>query len=325
MKSFTLQNSNGMEVEVLDYGGIVKRIVVPDRNGVRGDVVLGFDDPNDYAQANPAYFGALIGRFANRIARARFMIDGKEYSVPSNDGRNALHGGMRGFDKVYWKVDELEPSRRLRLSYMSSDMEEGYPGNLNVQVEYLLNDDGELILRYSATTDEPTPLNLTHHSYFNLSGVPGTDILDHEIQIAADRFTPADDECIPTGELQPVHGPFDLRTRTRIGAHINEIKDGYNQNYVLNTPGEKNIVARVWHPASGRKLEVLTTEPGLQFYSGYFVDVHGKDGRKYERYAGLALEAQHFPDSLHYPQFPNTVLRPGETYRQTTTYRFGVY
>jgi len=330
---YTLVNSNGMKVKITNYGGIVVSLEVPDRNGKWADVVLGYDRLEDYIQNNP-YFGCIIGRYGNRIAKGQFTLDGKKYQLACNNFPNHLHGGKVGFDKVLWNaepfVDEKGP--KLRLTYKSPDGEEGYPGNLDVTVVYTLTEDNGLLIEYTATTDQPTIVNLTNHSYFNLSGMESKTILDHVLWMDADRFTPVDSTLIPTGELRSVSGtPLDFRKPTKIGERIGsedmQIRygQGYDHNYVLN--GEMNtfrLVATVVDPFSGRKMEVWTTEPGLQFYSGNFLDgsIKGKRGIVYGHRSGFCLETQHFPDSPNHPEFPSTVLRPGEVYKTKTMYRF---
>ena len=327
---YTLSNNKGAEVGICNYGGLVIFLKVPDRQGRLGDVVLGYDALADYLKDSP-YFGALIGRYGNRIAKGKFTLDGKEYTLAVNNGPNALHGGRKGFDKVVWETRLLAslegPSLELR--YVSKDGEEGYPGNLSVMTVYTLTEDNALRIEYTATTDKPTVVNLTHHSYFNLAG--GGDILSHQVMLPADKFTPVDNTLIPTGELRPVDGtPFDFRKATTIGARIGQddeqlkFGNGYDHNWVINKPmGQLGLMARVSEPSSGRVMEVWSTEPGLQFYSGNFLDgkVVGKSGKAYGRRGALCLEAQHFPDSPNQPGFPPVVLRPGQTYRQTTVYR----
>lgn len=329
--AFTLKNTNGIEVQVITYGGIITSIKAPDRNGAIDDIVLGFDSIDGYVKGHP-FFGAIIGRYGNRIARGRFTIDRQEYTLATNNGPNHLHGGVRGFDKHVWQADILTENS-LRLSRVSPDGEEGYPGNLQVEVIYSLTNYNELIVDYSATTDLPTHVNLTQHSYFNLAG-GGADILGHELMIDADRYTPVNGELIPTGELAPVAGtPFDFRKPTAIGARINaphpQIKNGqgYDHNFVLNREGTAlELAARVVEPSSGRTMEVATTEPGLQFYAGNFLDgtIEGKGGTKYGRRSGFCLETQHFPDTPNQPEFPSTLLRPGSTYTSRTVFKFGV-
>ncbi|MCC6342626.1 MAG: galactose mutarotase [Bryobacterales bacterium] len=328
---YTLTNSNGVETSITNYGGRVVTLKVPDRAGKFADVVLGFDSLDPYLGNSP-YFGALIGRYGNRIGKARFTLDGKEYKLAANNGPNALHGGVVGFDKVPWKGEEgtgEEPS--LKLTYLSKDGEEGYPGNLSVTVVYTLTDRNELRIDYEAATDKDTVLNLTNHSYFNLAGEGVGDILGHEIMINADRFTPIDSGLIPTGELKPVKGtPFDFTKSTAIGARINDrdqqiqFGKGYDHNFVLNGGGGLALAARVVEPHSGRIMEVLTTQPGVQFYTGNFLDgsVKGKGGKAYPYRSAFCLETQHFPDSPNKPGFPSVVLKPGEKFTSTTVYRF---
>ena len=314
---YTLTNNNGVEVSITNYGGTVTSIKVPDRNGVFGDIVLGYDTIEEYMR-NPRYLGALIGRYANRIAGGRFSLNGVEYQLAqNNNGANHLHGGVRGFDKRIWKVSETPAS--LHFEYFSPDGEENYPGNLTVAVDYSLNDQNELRIEYHATTDKDTIINLTNHSYFNLAG-HGT-ILDHELTLQADSFTPVSDELIPTGEIRAVDGTrMDFRTPRVIS------EGGYDHNFVLNDwqLGSVRSVAKLREPKSGRVMEVFTTQPGIQFYSGNFLDgsLIGKGGVAYEKYAALCLETQHFPDSPNQPNFPSTVLRTGETYNETTIYKF---
>jgi aldose 1-epimerase len=330
---FTLKNSQGAEARILNYGGLVISLKVPDRNGNLGDVVLGYDNLQGYLKDTP-YFGALIGRYGNRIAKGRFTLNGREYKLAVNNGPNALHGGLKGFDKVIWTprllVSMEGPSLELR--YLSKDGEEGYPGNLNVRAVYTLTEDNGLKLEFTATTDKDTVVNLTQHSYFNLAG--RGDILDHVVMIPADRFTPVDSTLIPTGELKPVEGtPFDFRKPTKIGARIKQPDEqlkygnGYDHNWVINKkPGAYTLVARVSEATSGRVLEVFSTEPGLQFYTGNFLDgsITGKYGWNYKFRSGFCMEPQHFPDSPNQPQFPSVVLKPGQTYQHTMMYKFSV-
>jgi len=327
---YTLKNSRGTTVKITPWGGVVTTIIVPDRNGTMGDVALGFDALAGYTDAVP-YFGALIGRYGNRIAKGAFALDGTVYTLPVNNGANHLHGGPRGFDKVLWTAGPVQPGKpSLTLTYVSKDGEAGYPGNLTATVIYTLTEADELEIDYTAITDKKTAVNLTNHTYFNLAGVG--DILAHEVQIDADRYTPVDDGLIPTGELAPVDNtPFDFRTPTAIGARINDedvqIKrgNGYDHNWVLNgAMGSMRKVAAVFEPLSGRVLEVLTTEPGLQFYTGNFLDgtLTGKAGQVYGFRSGFCMETQHYPDSPNQPAFPSTVLNPGETYKTRTIYKF---
>ncbi len=326
---FTLKNKHDMTVKIINFGGIVTSLLVPDKTGKLDDVVLGFDNLADYLAEHP-YFGALIGRYANRIAKGRFVLNGKEYQLALNDGKNHLHGGNIGFNKVVWDAVEFcnAEGAGVELNYLSKDGEENYPGNLSTTVRYLLNDQNELVIKYLATTDQPTIVNLTHHGYFNLKGEGCGDILDHEIMINADRYTAVDEELIPTGELIPVDNtPLDFTTWQPIGARIKKLPGGYDHNYVLNRKGpELTLAASVREPKSGRVMTVYTTEPGMQFYTGNFLDgtLTGKRGVKYGKHSGFCLETQHFPDSPNHPAFPSTVLNPGEVYQQTTIYQFTI-
>ena len=327
---YTLKNAKGMEADISTYGGVVVALKVPDRSGKLGDVVLGFDDFKGYL-IPPPYFGAIIGRYGNRIAHARFTLDGVEYKLAKNDGDNSLHGGTRGFDKVLWKAQQ-GPGNSLELTYLSKDGEEGYPGNLSVKVVYTVTDNNELKIDYTATTDKDTVLNLTNHSYFNLKGEGNGNILGHEVMINADKFTPIDKGLIPTGELRSVAGtPFDFRQPHTIGERINEnneqlvLAHGYDDNFILNRTGPGlSLAARVTEPSTGRVMEVLTTQPALQFYTGNFLDgtIHGNGGKVYGRRSAFCMETQHYPDSPNQPSFPSTELKPGETYHETTVYRF---
>ena len=315
---YTLSNAFGFEVSITDYGGAITSLKAPDRHGTFGDIVLGFNTLDEYVN-NPRYFGALIGRHANRIANGKFSLNGVEYQLPKNNGANHLHGGFKGFDKQVW--NGREDGNSLHLSYFSKDREENYPGNLEALVDFTLLDN-ELRLDYHATTDRDTIVNLTNHSYFNLRGV-GT-ILEHELTLNAESFTPVTEDLIPTGEIRAVAGtPMDFRKGKAIGSDIHH--GGYDHNFVLNNwDGSLKFAARLYEPVSGRVLEILTTDAGMQFYSGNFLDgsLTGKNGVVYEKYAGLCLEPQHFPDAPNHPNFPSTVLRPGEAYHQTTVYRF---
>jgi aldose 1-epimerase len=331
---YTLTNSRGVEARIITYGGIVVSLKVPDRNGKLTDVVLGFDTLDEYVSKNSPYFGALIGRYGNRIANARFSLDGKEYTLAKNDGANHIHGGIKGFDKVVWKARELKTNNHvgLRLTYLSKDGEEGYPGNLSVTVDYTLTDNNELEIDYSASTDKDTVVNLTSHSYFNLAGAGTGNILGHEAMINADRFTPVVKGLIPTGELRSVKGtPLDFTVPTAIGARIDQEYDqlvlarGYDHNWVLNKSGNSlSLAARVYEPTTGRVMEVYTTEPGLQFYTGNFLDGSniGKGGKPYLKRYAFCLETQHFPNSPNEPKFPTTELKPGQKYAQKTVYKF---
>lgn len=328
----SLRNDNGMEVRILARGGILQALTAPDRHGNYADVLLGFDNADAYRGKHP-YFGALVGRYANRIGNSRIDIDGNCYQLTPGKGGHHLHGGAKGFDKVCWTFDDsTATSRLLRLSHVSPDGDEGYPGELSVQVVYALNDDDEFSIRYVATTSKPTVVNLSNHAYFNLAGTGGRDILDHVVTLNADRFTPVDSDMIPTGELRSVSGtPMDLRHPTRIRSRVNDDDRqllfglGFDHNWALNRRGDGlELAARISEPDSGRILEVLTTEPGVQFYTGNRLDgsIVGKGGVAYESRAGLCVETQHFPDSPNHPEFPSTILRPGQTFDSTTVYRF---
>lgn len=323
---YTLTNSNGIEVKIINYGGIITSLYIPDRTGNTENIVLGFDDLDSYLGGHP-YFGALIGRYGNRIANGRFELDGTEYQLTSNDGNNHLHGGEKGFDKVLWDP-EMVNDRSLRLTYLSPDGEEGYPGNLEVSVTYSLTDDDELIIDYEAETDMATPVNLTAHSYFNLTGNFSEAILGHRLKLHAASYTPVDGELIPTGEIESVEEtPFDFRDFRIIGDRISEAEGGYDHNFVLDDMSDElKIAAELHDPASGRKLSVYTTEPGIQFYSGNFLDgsLTNPEGIPFEQNAGLCLEPQHFPNSPNEPEFPSTILRPEDTYQSRTVYAFTV-
>jgi len=335
--AFTMTNARGLEMRVLDYGGIIVSLRTPDRAGNLADIVLGFDDLQGYVKSSP-YFGAITGRYANRIAKGRFTLDGTTYKLAVNNGPNALHGGLKGFDKVVWQTEPSVDSSgvRLVLRYTSDDGEEGYPGTLRATVAYTLSDSNQLAVEYEATTNKPTPVNLTQHTYFNLAGEGSGPVLGHVVTINADRYTPIDSTSIPTGELPSVAGtPFDFRSPTPIGARIDqrdpqlENGRGYDHNFVLNRPQGSSAVVHAAHvvePASGRTLDVFTTEPGVQFYTGNFLDgkVVGKNGHAYPFRGGFCLETQHFPDSPNQPKFPSTILRPGDTYRSRTVFTFGV-
>ncbi len=325
---YILKNENGMVVKITNYGGIVTSILAPDKIGKFDDVVLGYDNLNGYLKETP-YFGAIVGRYGNRIAKGSFTIDGKKYSLAINNGPNSLHGGIKGFDKVVWDAEKFETKDGvgIKLHYLSKDNEEGYPGNLDVYVTYTLSNENELKINYLATTDQPTPVNLTHHSYFNLAGTSGRDILGQTLFIDADKYTVVDENLIPIGELRDVTGsPMDFRKPTSVGGRINDVEGGYDHNYVLNNNGQIAKVAELFDSVSGRLMDVSTTEPGMQFYSGNFLDgsITGKKGIVYNKHFGLCLETQHFPDSPNHPEFPNVILKPGENYTQTTVYKFGV-
>ncbi len=330
----TLRNGKGIEITVLTYGGIIQTLKTPDRTGAIDDIVMGHDAVAGY-EANSPYFGSLIGRVGNRIANGKFSLDGQTYTLAVNNGVNHLHGGIKGWDKVVWKADPFNDrtGTGVRLEYTSQDGEEGYPGKVTAHVVYTLTAENTLVVDYHATTDKPTVINLTQHSYFNLGGAKTTDILGHELEIVADKYTPVDSGLIPTGELAPVEGtPFDFRTATTIGARIDtknqqlEYGKGYDHNYVLTRQGDGlQRAARVYEPITGRTLEVATTEPGLQLYTGNFLDgtITGKGGRRYPHRSGFCLETQHFPDSPNKPSFPSITLRPGQDYRSQTVFTFG--
>jgi aldose 1-epimerase len=332
---YTLTNSNGMEVRAMTYGGIIVSMRVPDKDGKIADVVLGHDKVDGYL-VNPPYFGAIVGRYANRIANGTFTLDGVKYTLAKNDGPNSLHGGTVGFNKVIWEAREFKNTKGVGVSfsYLSKDGEEGYPGNLKVKVTYTLTDNNQLILDYEATTDKATPINFSQHSYFNLAGEGSGDILGHEVMLNADRFTPVDKTLIPTGELRAVQGtPLDFTKSTKIGAHINDsyeqlaVGRGYDHNFVLNRKGAGlELAARAYEPTSGRVLEVYTTEPAVQFYSGNFLDgsITGKHGHVYKLRNGFCLETQHYPDSPNHPDFPSTILKPGTTFHSETIFKFSV-
>ena len=330
VNQYTLKNSKGMVVKILNYGGIVTDIMVPDKNGVMGDVVLGYDSLSGYTQTGNPYFGALIGRYGNRIANARFSLDGKTYQLAANNNGNTLHGGTKGFDKVIWKADQKD-GNTLELNYTSKDGEEGYPGTLQAKVVYTVTDDNELKLEYTATTDKPTPINLTNHTYFNLSAGNAPTIENQELMLNAAKYTIVNDKLIPTGALPDVKGtPMDFTTPKKIGRDLSKVPGaapgGYDHNYVLNKSGNGlTQAATAYDSASGRYLEMFTTEPGVQFYSGNFLDGTLKStrgGAIYNKHAAFCLEAQHFPDSPNQPSFPSAILKPGDTYHQTTVYKF---
>jgi aldose 1-epimerase len=328
---YILTNRRGMKAKVMTYGAILTELYAPDRDGKMADVVLGFSNLKGYLQGHP-YFGATVGRVANRIAKGRFTLKGKEYRLKINNGPNALHGGLKGFDKVVWSAKPLKEKNGagVRFTYRSPDGEESYPGNLTATVTYTLTNKNELKIDYTATTDQDTPVNLTNHSYFNLAGAKsGKDILGHVLMLAADRYTPTDRTLIPTGKIKPVKGtPLDFTKPTAIGARIGKLKGdpgGYDHNMVLRRKGKGlELAARVTEPNSGRVMEMYTTEPGVQFYTGNFLDgkVKGKGGVAYQKHFGFCLEAQHYPDSVNHPEFPSIILKPGKTYRQTTVYKF---
>ena len=330
---YTLTNSKGMEVRAMTYGGIIVSLRVPDKTGKLDDVVLGHDALDGYL-VNPPYFGVIVGRYANRIGNATFTLDGVKYTLAKNDGPNSLHGGVNGFNKQVWEAKPFKDASGVGVafSYLSKDGEEGYPGNLKVKVSYVLTDENQLVIDYEATTDKATPLNLSQHSYFNLAGEGSGDILGHHLMLNADRFTPVDKTLIPTGEIRPVQGtPLDFTQPTAIGARINDnyeqlvVGRGYDHNFVINRKEDGLILAaRVHEPTSGRVLEVFTTEPAVQFYSGNFLDgtITGKHGHVYKQRNGFCLETQHYPDSPNHPDFPSTILRPGATFHSQTVFKF---
>lgn len=331
---YTLTNTNKVEMKISTYGGIVTSFKLPDRNGKLADVVLGYNNLEGYVEENP-YFGSIIGRYGNRIGNAKFSLDGQEYTLAQNDGANTLHGGFKGFDKAVWDAQQITgpDSVSLKLHYLSKDGEEGFPGNVDVKVTYTLTYDYTFRVDYEAKTDKPTVVNFTHHSYWNFAGEGSGDILKHELMLNADAYTPVDKGLIPTGEIVSVEGtPMDFRTPKAIGVRIDsdyeqlKFARGYDHNWVLNKParGELSLAATVYEPKSGRFMEILTTEPGIQFYSGNFLDgsIVGKSGKAYEFRSGFCLETQHYPDSPNKPDFPSTALRPGETYKSTTIHRF---
>ncbi|WP_435357954.1 aldose epimerase family protein [Emticicia sp. SJ17W-69] len=332
---FTLRNSRGMEAQITNYGGIITSLTAPDKNGKYENITLGCETLNDYLKGVP-FFGALIGRFGNRIAKGKFTLEGKEYTLAKNNGPNALHGGKKGFDKVLWKATPLNGEEpQLKLNYTSVDGEEGYPGNLNIEVIYTLKKDNSLQINYKATTDKTTVVNLTNHTYFNLTANVNKEILDHEVTILADKLVPVDRTLIPTGELTAVTGtPFDFLTAHKIGERINDANDlqikygkGYDHCWVFTDSSNKlKKVALVYEATTGRKMEVFTTEPAIQFYSGNFLDGSAitKGGIPAKFRSGFCLETQHYPDSPNKPNFPSTVLKPGETYQTTTIYKFSV-
>jgi len=333
---YTLRNSKGAEACIMTYGGIVQKLVMPDKNGKMEDIVLGFDSLDGYTGTNDPYFGALIGRYGNRIGGAQFTLEGKTYTLAKNNNGNTLHGGIKGFDKVIWTA---KPSvgiagPQLTLAYVSLDGEEGFPGNLEVSAIYTLTENNELKLEFTAHTDKPTVVNLTHHSYFNLAGQGNGDILNHVVYINSDKTTPVDSGLIPTGAFADVTGtPFDFRKPTTIGARINDpdpilqYGPGYDHNWIINKPlGQFGLQARVVEPTSGRVMEVWSDQPGLQFYAGNFLDgsITGKDGKVYQKHYAFCMEPQHYPDSPNKPLFPTTELKPGETYHNTIVYKFSV-
>ena len=326
---YTLTNAHGMTARITNYGAILVSLTAPDKTGKFADVTLGFDSLDGYLAGSP-YFGATVGRVANRIAKGKYTVDGKEYTAAVNNGPNSLHGGLKGFDKVIWTAEPQTGKAAVKFTYVSPDGEEGYPGTLNVAVTYTLTDDNAIQIDYVATTDKATPINLTNHSYFNLAG--GGEVLNHKIMINANKYTPTDDTLIPTGELKNVKGtPLDFTKAHAIGDNLSKLTgpapQGYDHNFVLNKSRNAKtptLAARVSEPTTGRVLEMYTTEPGVQFYTGNFLDgtLKGKGGAVYAIHTAFCLEAQHYPDSINHPQFPSSLLKPGQTYRQTTLYKF---
>jgi aldose 1-epimerase len=324
---FTLSNDRGIKAKITNYGGIITSLLVPDRKGNTGDIVLGFDTLDGYLGEHP-YFGAIIGRMCNRVGGAKFVLDGKIYSISANSGSNQLHGGFFGFDKKVWRANTFikEDSVSLTLCYLSPDGEEGYPGNLDITAVYTLNNDNELRIQFSATTDKPTPVNLTNHSYFNLAGEGHGLVYDHKLLINADHYTKLDKDSVPTGELVPITGTdFDFNEFHRIGERIHNLDFGYDHNFVLLKPsGVCGLIALASEPSSGRKMEVYSTEPGVQLYTANWFDgkLAGKGGKYYEKHSAFCLETQHFPDSPNHPEFPSVILRPGEIYKSDTVFKF---
>jgi aldose 1-epimerase len=329
---FTLTNKNGISLGVINYGAIITFLKTPNNQGIVEDIVLGYDSLTGYLDARTPYFGAVVGRYGNRIANGKFSLDGNEYTLAQNNNGQHLHGGLKGFDKVFWTIEDLG-NNTLKLTYVSKDGEEGYPGNLSISMTYTLTDENELKIAYEATTDKKTVVNLTQHSYFNLAGNTKRDILNHELTLYADKYIPVTDVLIPTGKLEAVAGtPFDFNTSTAIGARVNDnhpqlkIGGGYDHCWVLSSADSVKHAASVYEPTSGRVLDVFTTEPGIQFYCGNFLDgsLTGKFNTVYAHRYGLALETQHFPDSPNQKDFPSTELAPGEVYKTYTTFKFGV-
>jgi len=327
--NYTITGKSGMQVSLTNYGGTLTTLMVKDKSGQLGNVILGYDSLEGYQQKGNPFFGALIGRYGNRIANATFTLDQKKYQLAANDHGNTLHGGLKGFDKVVWEAKPLPGDSSIQLNYTSKDGEEGFPGNLQVQVVYTLKSDDAIQIEYKATTDQPTPVNLTNHSYFNLSAGMDSTILQHELYLNAARYTAVNDVLIPTGSIDSVKNTaMDFLSPKLIGKDISQVKGGYDHNWVLNKEGTGiSLAATVYHPASGRFMEMYTTEPAVQFYSGNFLDgtlIHTKTGGKYVQHSALCLEAQHYPDSPNQPTFPSTILKPGEVYQQTTIYKFSI-
>ncbi len=325
---YTLTNTGGIRARIISFGAILVSLEVPDRNGNLADITLGFDKLDGYLGEHP-YFGGIIGRYANRIGKAKFRLDGVEYKLAANNDENHLHGGIKGFDKKVWKLEDIGVTTEgamVKLSYISEDGEEGYPGNLACSVIYTLTQDDELKISYEAETDKKTVVNLTNHSYFNLAGQGSGDILGHEMMINADKYTVVDEGLIPTGENRNVKGtPMDFTTPMTIGSRIAQVEGGYDHNYVLNSGGGTlTLTAKVQEPTSGRIMEIYTDQPGVQFYTGNFLDgsITGKAGKVYKKHYGFCLETQHFPDSPNKPDFPSVILQPGQKYATTTVHKF---
>jgi len=322
----TLINPNGLRAKITNYGAILVSMEVPDRDGKMADVVLGFDTLDGYLGEHP-YLGAIVGRYANRIGKGKFVLNGVEYKLAVNNGPNHLHGGIKGFDKVLWKLEDIKAESDeafVKLSYLSADGEEGYPGNLACSVTYTLTKDDELKISYEAKTDKTTVINLTNHAYWNLAGQGNGDVLGHELMLNADKFTPVDKDLIPTGEIKPVKdSPMDFTRPMAIGSRINQVGMGYDHNYVLNSGGGKlDLAARVYEPNSGRVMEILTTEPGVQLYTANWLGGSGKSGKAYKKHYAFCLETQHFPDSPNKPEFPSVVLKPDQKYSTATVHKF---
>lgn len=322
IETFELKIPGRIELTFMNFGGIIQKLIVPDGHGRMGDVLIGFDHPESYMSEHP-YFGALIGRYANRINEGKFKLNNKTYNLAINNGPNSLHGGNRGFDKVFWDVKKLDDTAYL-LSYTSPDEEEGYPGELKTEVTYRINQGQELIISYEATTTKPTPINLTQHMYFNLSGSFQKNILDHELWINAETYTEVNKDLIPKGIYMSVEGAMDFRRQKKIGRDLDKVSGGYDHNYCLNDVPLRDPKARLVHEMSGRMMEVFTTEPGLQFYSGNFLDgsIKGKQDIPLQKHAGLCLETQHYPDSPNHSHFPTTILNPGDKFLSETVYKF---
>ena len=323
---YTLTNANGLKTDITNYGGIVTSLMVPDREGNLADIVSGYDSLTEYIENNP-YFGALIGRCGNRIGKGKFTLNGVEYTLATNNGPNHLHGGLKGFDKVVWDAEEMQTDEgdALKLTYLSKDGEEGYPGNLKCTVIYTLTNNDELKVSYEAETDKDTVVNLTHHSYFNLGAHDSGDIFGHELKLNADNYTPVDEGLIPTGEIKPVKDTLlDFTKPAPIGSRIDQVEGGYDHNFVLNSSdGSLALAASVYEPNSGRVMEIYTTEPAIQFYSGNFLDGSNKGkGAVYNKHNSFCLETQHFPDSPNQPNFPSVILKPGEKYTHLTVHKF---